>query len=62
MGNQERRAESGRGAAYCIMDMDMLGLLGGTSILLLFPTNCHGVFLFQFFRQKKKTRMALFFM
>jgi hypothetical protein len=26
-----------------------LRLLGGTSILLLFPTNCHGGFLFQFF-------------
>jgi len=47
MGNQERIAESGRGAA--IVDMLGLRLLGGTSILLLFPTNCHGVFLFQFF-------------
>jgi hypothetical protein len=27
-------------------------LLGGTSILLLFPTNCCGVFLFQFFLKK----------
>jgi hypothetical protein len=35
-------------------EMDMLGIAfadacGGTSILLLFPTNCCGVFLFQFF-------------
>jgi hypothetical protein len=32
--------------------MDMLGLLGGTSILLLFPTNHCGGFLFQFFFEK----------
>jgi len=32
--------------------LGVLGVLGGTSILLLFPTNCHGGFLFQFFFEK----------
>jgi hypothetical protein len=45
------------GGTLCIVEgvddiADMLGMLclrGGTSILLLFPTNCCGGFLFQFF-------------